>query len=223
MRLNYYKFTLIELLVVIAIIGILASMLLPVLSLAKANAKQIACANNLKQLGIGAAGYAGDWDGYLPVSCSATNWPSQWKTDISTYLSGETLGRSNVTTGVYACPVSKANPTIPDAQGGYGWNYDYMGYSDNNATRKRVRLADVPSPSDTAMAGDTTDWGDQFWDMQYLLCSSSGMSPPPPVGNRHNKGINIVWADLHVKWMAQNVLRAGKDGEVNYFYMRVKP
>ncbi len=95
-----FKFTLIELLVVIAIIAILAAILLPALQKAKSTAMASLCKGNLKQIGIDALMYAGDWNESLPMHSNGqvtngnfweyTNTP--WYDKITFYKRGSTGG-----------------------------------------------------------------------------------------------------------------------------------
>ena len=72
-------FTLIELLVVIAIIAILSSLILPVLSRAREQARRAVCMSNLRQIGIATFLYADDYDGRVPTGGNPT-----WTMEVPT-------------------------------------------------------------------------------------------------------------------------------------------
>lgn len=93
-------FTLIELLVVIAIIAILAALLLPALSRAKAAAKRIHCASNLHQLGAALHLYVDEFKRYPAfIAAAAPFWAPRgdyWDAQILPYVAGNK--------GAFLCP-----------------------------------------------------------------------------------------------------------------------
>jgi prepilin-type N-terminal cleavage/methylation domain-containing protein/prepilin-type processing-associated H-X9-DG protein len=102
-RTTISAFTLIELLVVIAIIAILAALLLPALARAKQKAKDTACRNNNRQIGMAMMIYAGDNAETLPMlNTSYPPNPTWW---YKTMDAGNYMTSSGVSNNVWRCPV----------------------------------------------------------------------------------------------------------------------
>lgn len=82
MKKSCYGFTLVELLVVIGIIAILISLLLPSLNKAREQAKVVACAANLHQIGLATQLYANDNKGKIPAG-NFYNYPIANRSDLN--------------------------------------------------------------------------------------------------------------------------------------------
>jgi prepilin-type processing-associated H-X9-DG protein/prepilin-type N-terminal cleavage/methylation domain-containing protein len=200
-------FTLIELLIVIAIIAILASMLLPALKRARMSAKSLACINLQKNVGAASVLYADDWNGWLLVPSSPNFGCSRiyWLKQIAPYWGGDGRYDSEVSSSwsklcsqkIIACPV-----TPNEILYGRNENTGFSPFGQPNGYTQ-YSLKDFQKPSCKIIFGDTYDYYDDptYWVNNYLYSS------PDYIGDRHNNGINVLFADNHVSWHRRNYLQ----------------
>ncbi len=109
-------FTLLELLVTVAIIAVLAALLLPAVSSAKARVKATVCVNNLHQVNVAARMYAEDHADQIdmPVRVRASRYDFHlFKEQIKSYAGLK--GRASTAEKVFTCPAD----TFFYSQSGY--------------------------------------------------------------------------------------------------------
>ena len=141
-----FGFTLIELLVVIAIIAILAAMLLPALSSARASAKQSSCVNKSRQIMLAVHAYSSDNDDWLPYDHKDNKFPELWVYGVLPYIHDSNPDKTTTVIEFFADPGMEgdANAALKERQeSNYGANHNLL-----KGTRCQ-KMGNVLSPTDS--------------------------------------------------------------------------
>ena len=220
-------FTLVELLVVIAIIGILAELLLPSLRKALDSSRTALCINNLKQIGISVASYAGSNNDFLPygynvaganvvkpfvqpvlaafMQMGGSSDPDYYHTQVTSVPNASTkngLFGQCPSTGSGIKQTADSHCSISDY--GYVKNTTKAASSTFFSTDygKARRLQQFHKPSTTMVFADSEqpDWDHGGFTTAFFIYNSwvSG-AMGPMVDFRHASRCCLVYADGHVE------------------------